>query len=879
MAELGRLLSQTRLLTVSGVGGSGKTRLALQVASSQLDTFADGVYLVELDGLADPSLLPQLVAASLGVQEQPDRFLVTTLVEHLRERRLLLILDNCEHLVQACASLVHTVLRATTNLRILATSRQALDVTGELTWRIPGLSLPEPGELPPLDRLAQYEAVQLFVERARFKFPDFNLTRANASSVVQLCRQLDGLPLAIEMAAARVNVLSVEQIARRLGESLRLLTDGSATAISRHRTLEAAIDWSYRLLPQVEQRLLRALSVFPGSFNLEAVHAICVEMAGTGSEYETLDLLSNLIDKSLVSVTLEDEKGEARYRLFDTIRQYAASKAFAHDESTTLCHKHLEWYLSLAERAESHLQGPEQKVWLDCLQTEHDNLRKALGWSKDASVPEEAGLRLVLALWRFWYVRGYLTEGRQWSEALLARGAGAPPMLRAEVSAKAGLLANDQGDYGEASRLLNESLSIFRESADTQGISNCLNYLGIVARNLGDYTQATKLCEESLALQEELGTRGGMAICLNNLGYLAMEQGNYQAARSYVERSLSILQQLGDRTRIAIAFNNLGRIACALGDYTSARTLISRGLNIRRELADVKGTPISVANLGLVMLHQADYDQARRLFEESLSLYRGFNDKEGVAIALNHLGELELYSGEVAKAHSLLSEALGLSREIGGKELTANVLINLAKAFQLQQAHARAADTILEALQLSRQCGARVTVARCLLRIACLYEQLGDRQRATHMLAEAERFLDSTGYVLHPVEQAEYARLATTLQASIGKRAWSRKREQAQVTELDDVVSIAYEVASLAGASHVAGPIASKKVQGPGIDLTRREKEVLRLLAEGLTDAQIAGKLFLSPHTVHAHLHSVYSKLDVTTRSAAVRFAIEHKLA
>jgi non-specific serine/threonine protein kinase len=892
--ELTRLMSRTRLLTITGAGGSGKTRLALEVATAVSDAYPDGSYFVDLSSISDPALVPQAVAAVLGIREQADQFLVTALAEYLRSRRLLLILDNCEHLLGACASISYTLLSASVGLRMLATSRQSLDVAGELVWRLVGLPVPQESTADP-EILRQYESVQLFVERASFKLPGFTLNEETAAAITHVCAQTDGLPLAIEMAASRVRMMSVEEIVQRLNRSLRLLTGYASPALPRHRTLEAAIEWSYRLLTAEEQHLLRTLSIFAGSFAPEAAHAIFA--AGTDSLSndsvdleDTLELLTSLIDKSLVNV--EKRAQQTRYRLPETIRQYSATKAYAHNETVELATRHFLFYLSLAKSAELALQGPEQRAWLDRLDLEHDNLRKALSWTQTEDArkvqpgeisPASACLQLVSSLWRFWYVRGHLSEGRMWSEAVLALASSdteVPTALRAGVLAGTGLLANDQGDYPAASRLLNESLALFRAIGDKQGISNCLNYLGVLARNLGDLREAIRLCEESLSLQRELGSKPGMAACLNNLGYLAINIGDYTSARAFVEESLVFLKELADPMRTAIALNNLGRIACARGDYATAERVLLESLSLRRKLLDTKGIPNALSALGIVALNTTRYDEAHADLQLSMEQYRALDDREGVAFVLNSLGELARYLGRHNEAWENFEQALVLAREIGNRVLTSSVLINIGRAWATRGDHIRAAASLTEALQLCLHTGGRVSTAYCLAYIAFLFNEVGELACATRLVSYAMYLIESSGFTLHPSEQEELDRLMNALRAKVGKKSWGADWKSGREMSLDAVAGEALSVVDVVQQhsgtpAHTATPGRAR----PIADLTRREIEVLRLLAEGLTDAQIAGKLFLSPHTVHAHLHSVYSKLDVTTRSAAVRFAIQNDLA
>ncbi len=415
MTEVKRLLPTARLLTLTGTGGAGKTRLALHVAADVLEEFPNGVWLVELAALSDPALVPHTIASALRIREASGSPMLATLLDYLQYKKLLLMLDNCEHLIEACAHLAEAMLRACPDLRILATSREPLGVPGELAWRVPSLSLPEPGWLPSPETLMKYGAVRLFIERAAVGQPTFTLTPQNSVPVATVVQRLDGIPLAIELAAARVQGLSVEQIARRLDDLFRLLTRGSRTSPPRHQTLQGVLDWSYHLLSEAEQMVLRRLAVFAGGWTLEAAEEVC----GGGVEFDVLDLLTQLVFKSLV--LMDERGGEVRYRFLETVRQYSWNKLSSSGEIAKLRERHRDSSLRLVERAEVELQGPNQRMWLERLETEHDNLRAALEWSLTEGGGAEPGLRLAGCLWRFWHERGYWSEGRRWLEAALER--------------------------------------------------------------------------------------------------------------------------------------------------------------------------------------------------------------------------------------------------------------------------------------------------------------------------------------------------------------------------------------------------------------------------------------------------------------------------
>jgi predicted ATPase/class 3 adenylate cyclase len=662
LTEVKRLLTTTRLLTLTGSGGCGKTRLTLQVAADLLEEHPDGVWLVELAALADPALVTQTAAAALGVREEAGRPLIETLVDYLKPKALLLVLDNCEHLLSACAQLAEHLLRACPQLRMLATSREGLGIAGELTYRVPSLSLPEPRQLPPVERLMEYEAVRLFAERAVFTEPCFAMREQNAPAVARVCQRLDGIPLAIELAAARLKALPVEQIAVRLDDRFRLLTGGSRTALPRQQTLRAAIDWSYDLLSEPERALLRRLSVFAGGWRLEASEAIC---AGEGIEdWEVLDLLAALVEKSLVQY--EEAGNEARYRLLETIRQYGAEKLTAAGEEAGLRERHRDWYLALAEQAKPELHGPRQGEWLARLEEEHDNLRVALAACIQRG-EAEAGLRLGGALWWFWMVRGYLGEGRErLAGALALPGSEGRTAARGRALNGAGALAHHQGDFEGARALYEESLAIFRQLGYQLGISELLNNLGILARYQGDYEGARVLYEESLAIKRQLGHQQGIAASLGNLGIVAFEQGDYEPARAFCEESLAIFRQLGHRQGISQSLNILATVARYQGDYEGAGALYEESLAISRQLGHQWGIAHSLDGLGHVTSDQGDYAAARALYEESLAIFRQLGDQRGIALALDGLAALAAaHQGQPERAARLSGAAEALREAVG----------------------------------------------------------------------------------------------------------------------------------------------------------------------------------------------------------------------
>ncbi len=610
-AEVRRLLSATRLLTLTGSGGAGKTRLALQVAADVTKGYPDGVWLAELAPIADPALVPKTVASALGVPEQPGRDMTETLVDALRPKALLLVLDNCEHLLAACADLAAALLRACPQVLILATSREGLGVPGETVWRVPSLSLPDDvHHLPSSVDLVLYDAVRLFVDRAVVTTPGFAVTNQNAPAVAQVCKRLDGIPLAIELAAARVKVLAVEQIAARLDDRFRLLTGGSRTVLPRHQTLQAAMDWSYHLLSEPERMLLRRLSVFTGGWTLEAAEAVS---SGNGVETDKiLDLLTSLVDKSLVLA--ETQRGEARHRLLETVRQYGRDRLGEAHEAAIVRRRHRDWYLRLAEEAEPNLRGPEQLAWLERLETEHDNFRAALEWSTTESDGAEATVRLAGALYWFWFVRGYWTEARRWLDTALARGTDASPFVLPKTIAAAVYFAWRLGDHARATALGEQGLALCRRLGDQKHAASLLIWLGISALRQGNDDRARALYEESLHSSRALGDTWLTALALSQLGILASHLSDHEEASRLLTESLALMKALGDRYMIAYILSIQGGAARRQGDTEQAAARYVESLVLSRPFVEWWTSGRSLEGLAWVASVKGHLQKAARLF-------------------------------------------------------------------------------------------------------------------------------------------------------------------------------------------------------------------------------------------------------------------------
>ena len=659
LAEAKKLLATTRLATLLGAGGLGKTRLSLHVAVEVLDDYPDGVWFVELAPIADPRLLAQAVASVLGVKEEAGRPVQEALLKFVKDRQLLLVLDNCEHLLQGCAELAKQLLQAGAQVKLLATSREPLHVAGETTYPVPSLSVPEPRLRIAHTALTQYEAIRLFVDRAIQAQPAFALTAQNATQVADICRRLDGIPLALELAAVRVRALSVETIAARLSDRFRLLTGGYRTALPRQQTLRACIDWSYDLLTEPERALLRRLAVFAGGWTLEAAEAVGADRDVAANA--VLDLLTQLVEKSLVAM----EADGRRYRQLETVRQYAQDRLHESGDGEAVRERHRDYFLALAEGAEPKLMGAEQAEWLQHLEEEHENLRSALKWSLGETGTAD-GLRLCGALQRFWYTRGHLAEGREWCARVLDKsGAEERTRERAKALNAAGSLAYLQSDYPAAKVWQEDSLTIQRHLGDRIGIAGSLNNLGNLAREQGDASGARAMYEEALALRREMRDRRGMFGSLANLAYVLHEQGDTASARVLFGESLAIARELGDRGGIALTLINLGDVAYEQGDHGAARGLSEEGLAIMRELGDRMGTSTALQVLGNVALDQDDYPGAAPFYREGLMIRQALGNRRGTVYSLEGVAAVLAGCGTALRAARIWGAAGRLREEIG----------------------------------------------------------------------------------------------------------------------------------------------------------------------------------------------------------------------
>jgi predicted ATPase len=658
------LRQDVRLVTVTGPGGIGKTRLAVEVASGLVERFPGGTHFVPLSPVSDPGLTASVIVQTLGIREAGGQSPLEILKKYLQDSLrapMLLLLDNFEHLIQA-APTVAELLAMAPNLKILVTSRAALHVYGEHEFPVPPLALPDSRSMPPVEVLSQYPAVALFVQRAVAVKPDFELNRENAPAVTEICARLDGLPLAIELAAARVKVLSPASMRTRLASRLQLLTGGARDLPQRQQTLRAAFDWSYDLLSAAEQKLFRRLSVFVGGCTLEGVEAVCDTKGDF--DLDLLDGMASMVDKSLLQ-PVEQAHGESRFAMLETIREYAREKLEASLEEALTKRAHAAYCLVLAEEEATEQSGAEGAQWLERFALEHDNFRASLEWLTDTG-DAEWGLRLGAALFRFWETREYLAEGRdRLGKLLKLAGAAAPTRARARALFAAGVLAGEQGDYASGDALIRESLDIARQLRDNQGVAVSLNALAVFARDRGDVAVAHSLFEEGLVLWRELGDPKAVARSLSNLASVVKLQGDYARARSLYAECLSIFQGLGDRTGVAWSLNSQGDVARDQGDSAAAQTLYEQGLAIFRELGDRWGIAGTLADLGSMAREQRNCPTAHSLFRESLKIFQELEHKRGIARLLECFACSAAAQLQAERSLRLAGAAAALRQNIG----------------------------------------------------------------------------------------------------------------------------------------------------------------------------------------------------------------------
>ncbi|HJT55687.1 MAG TPA: LuxR C-terminal-related transcriptional regulator, partial [Ktedonobacteraceae bacterium] len=897
-----------RLVTLTGTGGIGKTRLSVQVASELFAIFADGVYFVPLAAISDPMLVIPTIAHLLGLDSRHTRRAdgQKPVMEHmeylktfLRDKHFLLLLDNFEQVVPAAPDLSE-LLTACPYLKILVTSRAVLHISSEHEFPVPPLELPTEARLPALADLSQYSAVALFVQRAQAVKPDFELTEANAQAIADICRHLDGLPLAIELAAARIKLLPPRALLQRLERPLDVLTGGVKDAPARQQTLRNTIAWSYRLLDAAEQRLFRQFSVFVGGSTLEAIEAISgastddvrtgqtratTRVAPTDDKMGLLDLLASLIDKSLLRQT-EQEADEPRFAMLETIREYARECLVASGEEAASHQAHAAYYLGLAEQSETVLGGPQQMVWLERLEREHGNLRAALHWSieqgevrtgAEVEYAMEMALRLAGALRRFWQMHGHLNEGQIFLERVLTVSQGIVVSTRARSKAliAAATLAAVQNEYDLVETYSRQSLALFRELNDQPGIALSLYLLSVVPLMKGDNATARTLTEEALVLFRQMGDKERLAWSLSTLGLIDSQEGKHDIAQRRFEESLAVHRELGDKRGIAASLFRLAQdLFVSQSDRESVGTDLSRPSPIYR--------PASPHNMETI----------RSLLEEGLALYRQLGDKDGIANAYSLSGQLALHVGDVATARTLLEESIQLYQEMGLRRGIAESRARLARVLAVQNDHAAAYSLYEESLATAKQLNHTWLIAFCLEGLALEAVRDGEFLWAAQLLGAAEHLRQTIDFPISPVESPGYERLVATIRAALGKDSFAIAWTQGHASTPEEVISAREQEpvnrGTLSSETSVVRIDASPSRASSGKNvispiypagLTAREVEVLRFVARGLTNSEIARELRLSEKTIAHHLTHIFNKTSSDNRAAAAAFAIHHGLA
>jgi predicted ATPase/Tfp pilus assembly protein PilF len=830
-----------RLLTLSGPGGVGKTRLALQAAADLADEFEHGAFWVPLASISDPALVLATIAHTLGIEEGSGAARRDALRTALRDREILLILDNFEHLL-AASPVVSDLLEAAPRLRVLVTSRASLRVRSEWVYPVPPLTLP-PLDDPALPEVvSRFSAAAMFAERAQLVRPDFAITDANARTVAEICHRLEGLPLAIELAAARLNMMPVQALLARLEHRLGILTGGPRDLSERQQTLRATLAWSHDLLSEPQRELLRKLAVFAGGCTLEAAEAVCGPdedwQAALYTEAGVLEGLSSLVDNSLVlreEMPGEGGAGTVRFRMLETVREYALEQLEKAGETERVRQRHAEYFVTLAQQAEPQLRGPEQRVWLDLLETEHDNLRAVLGWAVAGGSDRalELGVRLGGYLWRFWRVRGYLTEGRKWLDELLAAPGQASPAARAEAFRGDGVLTFTQGDLKRAAELCEQGLALYTEIEDNEGSAGVLNTLANTRREQGNYDSAMGLYERSLSLYRALGDKVGISVSLNNLcpilhtrgelvraaalyeeslelrrsagdtvgiaytldklAEVLRDRGELDRAAAICEESLVMRRQIGDKHGRTLALVTLGMIYHEQGDDTRAEPLFTESLALCRDLGESWGVATAQNNLASVALERCEYETARDLWEESAQLYRENGDNRGVATCLSGLGQVAYGQGEYERARTLHEESLGISRVLGDVRAIADELNWLGNVLVRLGEHEGAADLFAESAHTCLAMGEKRILVRCFAGLGTLFALRGDPARSATFWGTAESLREATGLHLPPRERASWDEELGRARAMTGEQAWAEAWDVGRAMPVEDAVALAEE--------------------------------------------------------------------------------------
>lgn len=782
------LLRQTHLLTLTGIGGAGKTRLAMQLGADVIDEFADGVWIVELASLLEPELLPDAVIQTLGISHQPPENVMNTLIEYLKDKELLLILDNCEHLIHAAAEFSQELLKRIHKLKIIATSREALKIDGEQCHRVLSLGIPNPDDKDTPEKLTQFESVRLFIERALAVHQNFRVNNKNAPALAQICFQLDGIPLAIELAAARTKALSVEQISERLSNRFHLLTGGRRTSLPRQQTLRALIDWSYDLLTEIEKTLWNRLSVFSGGWTLESAEEICSdEKIDSG---EVIDLLTLLVEKSIV--IFNEEK--RRFRMLETIKQYGDEKLRESNEHGIIADKHLKHFAELADTGAKELRGSRHSQWITLLDSESGNIEKALLWAVESSNMSEAH-KLTAAMGYYWQLRGHYSEALRWLEAVSQTKPLVIDPVYCKVLSHKGNFLRLNSEFEDSGKYLLESLKLSREIGDEMGATDTLNRLGINEYDQGRFEGAIKFYEENLATYRKNGDKLGLSKTLNNLGNAASNLGDDDKAMRLYEECLALRRELKDKLGIGITLNNVGIIAFERGEFEKAIALLKESLQVRKEMSDMEGTVISLENLGNAVYNRGDYDEAKKYYDECLRLSEEMGERSGISGAHYNLGKVEFAWNKIDCAEAYFEKGLHIATELKADSLIVIILYGLGKTSFSKGNIEQARQYYQESLKLYRDMGNRKDIDLNLIRIAELFCNIGNFSDSARLLGFVkEEFVERKKIVFPKAEQPAYDETLKNLKEEIGVEDFAKYFEEGRMLDFDKAIELALTV-------------------------------------------------------------------------------------
>ncbi|MBA2682381.1 MAG: hypothetical protein H0U76_28810 [Ktedonobacteraceae bacterium] len=866
-----------RLLTLTGPGGTGKTRLGIQAVAEMSESFTDGIVFVDLAPLNDFTLVVPTIAQSLGIRERSDQNLLKRLEEFLQQKELLLLLDNFEQVVGAALQ-VADLLATCPQLKVMVTSREVLHLQAEHEFTVSPLALPTLKRLSDRAILSQSTAVMLFVQRARAVKPDFQLTDANASSIAKICTHLDGLPLAIELAAARIKLLPPRTLLARLDQRLVILTSASRDVPARQQTLRNTIAWSYHLLSALEQQLFRHCSVFVGGYTLTAVEATCI--ASVDERGQVLDGVASLLDKSLL-YQREHEGEEPIFVMLETIREYGLECLRESGEAEVSQRAHALYYLALAEEAELHLKGEQQILEWRRLEREQENLRAALLWLIGQEEGELA-LRLSGALWRFWYIRGYWGEGWHWLEAALslpqAQGRTAS---RARALYGAGELAYRLG-YSVTRSLLEESVTIYRELGDKRGLIESLGWLGLSLSVQHEATAAHTLLEESLMLARELGDSWLLANALVNVGDFMDDQGNFKSARLYLEESVVLCRALKDCHVLSHTLRRLIHVTLFEGQVMRAATLAKENVVLACKQENGPDVTRALYWLAITQIFQGEIGQAAALLEESLALAREQDDKPQISNIQLALGDITMYRGDLLQAEIRLEESLFLFRELHARDGIALALCALGDIGRRQDNLIRARALCTESVLLAREAGMNYAVGWNIIGLARITADEGQPEQSARLFGAAEPWLNAS-IEMYPTQRADYEQDIEDVRVLLGEKvfdaAWAEGRSMMpeQVLTSQSQGMIDPPLPPSIRPSPLLSP--RRELQQHFGGLTTRQREVACLVAQGKANRAIADELIVSVSTVEAHISHIFTKLGFSSRAQIAAWAVDKGLA